>query len=120
LLGLEKHTPGARCFDFQLKRCRGACNGGEAPAAHGLRLIEALHGLRLESWSWTGPIGLREGATLHVVDGWRYLGSAREEGELADVLERGRPTFDMDIYKILVKAVKHLPVVPLAAPKAPA
>ncbi len=115
LLGLEKHTPGARCFDFQLKRCRGACNGGESTAAHGLRLIEALHGLKLESWSWTGAIGLREGTTLHVVDGWRFLGSARSEDELADVLERGRPAFDMDIYKILVKAVGHLPVVPLHA-----
>ena len=120
LLGLEKRTPGARCFDFQLKRCRGACNGGESPAAHGLRLIEALHGLRLESWRWTGPIGLREGTTLHVVDGWRYLGSACNEGELAEVLDRGRPAFDMDIYKILVKAVKHLPVMPLQALNVPA
>lgn len=113
LLGLEKHSPGARCFDFQLKRCRGACNGGESRAAHTLRLVEALHGLKLESWPWPGPIGLREGEELHVVDGWRYLGSARDEARLAEVLEGGRPAFDMDIYKILVKAAQRLPVVPL-------
>ena len=32
---------------------------------------------------------------------------------LADLLEAGRPAFDHDIYKILVKAVRRLPVVKL-------
>ena len=113
LLGLEKHPQGARCFDFQLKRCRGACHGGESPQAHALRLIEALHALKVEHWTWPGPIGLREGEVLHVVDGWRWLGTATDEATLADILEAGRPAFDLDIYKILVKAVKRLPVVSL-------
>ena len=113
LLGLEKHPQGARCFDFQLKRCRGACHGGESPQAHALRLIEALHALKVEHWTWPGPIGLREGEALHVVDGWRWLGTATDEATLADLLEAGRPAFDLDIYKILVKAVKRLPVVSL-------
>ena len=104
---------GARCFDFQLKRCRGACHGGESPQAHALRLIEALHALKVEHWTWPGPIGLREGEALHVVDGWRWLGTATDEATLADILEAGRPAFDLDIYKILVKAVKRLPVVSL-------
>ena len=113
LLGLEKHPQGARCFDFQLKRCRGACHGGESPQAHALRLIEALHALKVEHWTWPGPIGLREGEALHVVDGWRWLGTATDEATLADILDTGRPAFDLDIYKILVKAVKRLPVVRL-------
>ena len=113
LLGLEKHPQGARCFDFQLKRCRGACHGGESPQAHALRLIEALHALKVEHWTWPGPIGLREGEALHVVDGWRWLGTATDEATLADLLEAGRPAFDLDIYKILVKAVKRLGVVNL-------
>lgn len=113
LLGLEKHPQGARCFDFQLKRCRGACHGGESPQAHTLRLIEALHALKVEHWTWPGPIGLREGEALHVVDGWRWLGTATGEAALADLLEAGRPAFDLDIYKILVKAVKRLAVVRL-------
>ena len=113
LLGLEKHPQGARCFDFQLKRCRGACHGGESPQAHALRLIEALHALKVEHWTWPGPIGLREGEALHVVDGWRWLGTATDEATLADLLEAGRPAFDLDIYKILVKAVKRLAVVNL-------
>ncbi|HRO37712.1 exonuclease domain-containing protein [Thauera sp.] len=115
LLGLEKPPQGARCFDFQLKRCRGACHGGESPQAHALRLIEALHALKVEHWTWPGPIGLREGQSIHVVDGWRWLGTATatDEATLADILDTGRPAFDLDIYKILVRAVKRLPVVRL-------
>lgn len=113
LLGLDKPPQGTRCFDFQLKRCRGGCHGGESPQAHALRLIEALHALKVEHWSWSGPIGLREGEAIHVVDGWRWLGTATDEAMLADILEAGRPAFDLDIYKILVKAVKRLPVVKL-------
>lgn len=113
MLGLGKHPQGARCFDFQLKRCRGACHGGESPQAHALRLIEALHALKVEHWTWPGPIGLREGEAIHVVDGWRWLGTATDEGMLAELLENGRPAFDLDIYKILVKAVKRLPILQL-------
>lgn len=114
LLGLDKHQPGSRCFDFQLGRCRGACHGGEAPAAHALRLAEALQGLRVEHWPWAGAIGLREGPVVHVVEGWRYLGCAADEAALAELLAHGRPAFDLDIYRILLKAVKRLPLVALA------
>ena len=116
LLGLEKHAPGMRCFDFQLKRCHGACNGKEPAAAHEQRLLDALQGLKLESWPWPGPIALREGPELHLIDGWRYLGSTRNGIELTQLLERGRPAFDMDVYKILVKAARTLPVLVLPAP----
>ncbi|MFU2486390.1 exonuclease domain-containing protein [Thauera sp. WH-1] len=113
LLGLDKHPQGTRCFDFQLKRCRGACHGGESPQAHGLRLIEALHAMKVRHWPWPGAVGLREGEAIHVVDGWRWLGTATDEARLAELLESGRPAFDLDIYKILVKAVQRLPVVRL-------
>ncbi|EPZ16844.1 hypothetical protein M622_11105 [Thauera terpenica 58Eu] len=115
LLGLEKHAPRMRCFDFQLKRCHGACNGKEPAAAHEQRLLDALQGLKLESWPWPGPIALREGLELHLIDGWRYLGSTRNGIELTQLLERGRPAFDMDVYKILVKAARTLPVLVLPA-----
>ncbi|HRJ23250.1 MAG TPA: exonuclease domain-containing protein [Thauera sp.] len=113
LLGLDRHPQGARCFDFQLKRCHGACHGSESPQAHAQRLIDALHALKVEHWAWPGPIGLREGEATHVIDGWRWLGTATDEATLARLLEAGRPAFDLDIYKILVKAVKRLSVVKL-------
>ncbi len=105
LLGLERRVPGERCFAFQLKRCRGACGGHESAQAHALRLIEALHALKVECWPHDGPIGIREGGAMHVVDAWRYLGAAQDDASLEEILSSGRPHFDLDIYRILVKAL---------------
>ncbi len=114
LLGLEKHVPGQRCFSYQLKKCRGACHGAESPQAHGLRLIEALHALKVQAWPYDGPVGIREGEDLHVVDAWCYLGAARDDERLAELLRVGRPAFDLDIYKLLAKALaRRQAVVPL-------
>ena len=97
------------CFNKTAPRSNGdAALSWKDPA-----LIEALHALKVEHWTWPGPIGLREGEAIHVVDGWRWLGTATDEATLADLLEAGRPAFDLDIYKILVKAVKRLAVVNL-------
>ncbi|MBB5273128.1 3'-5' exonuclease family protein [Quisquiliibacterium transsilvanicum] len=116
LLGLEKLPPGRRCFARQLGRCRGACCGDEPRQAHGLRLLEALRGLEVQAWPHEGPVALREGATLHVLDGWRYLGAARDEEQAAALLRSGRPAFDLDIHRILRKAMERLgPPIPLDA-----
>ena len=57
-IGLEKGR--GPCFAYQLQRCRGVCVGKEAPAQHDLRLIEALAELKLQSWPFSGRIGVRE------------------------------------------------------------
>ncbi len=107
LLGLEPARKiGAACFSHQLKRCRGACCGKESLRAHNLRLIEALQSLRLAQWPYKGAIGLRERAgersEVHLFERWCYFGTARTEAEIYEKLElRGRPVFDLDIYKIL-------------------
>lgn len=116
LLGLEKREMPGRCFNFQLKRCKGACDGHEARLAHDLRLMEALSALKVESWPYPGPVGLREGDVIHVIDGWRYLGCARDEAELVGCLGAGRPAFDLDLYKLLVKAVRGADVLRLSRP----
>ena len=50
LLGLEKPR---RCALLRLpvEALPGACHGGESPG-HALRLIEALHALKVEHWTW--------------------------------------------------------------------
>jgi DNA polymerase-3 subunit epsilon len=107
LLGLEPaRKSGAACFSHQLKRCRGACCGKESTAAHNLRLMQALQSLRLAQWPYKGAIGLRErsGETseVHLFERWCFLGTAHTEAEIYEKLEvRGRPVFDLDIYKIL-------------------
>lgn len=108
LLGLEKVKPGRPCFGFQLKKCRGGCCGEESLAQHHLRLFTALSAMKVKAWPFSGPAGLREGDDLLVIDNWAFLGVARNEQDLAEVLEQGRPQFDRDSYRILVKLVHQM------------
>lgn len=108
IIGLEKVKAGNPCFARQLKRCRGACVGEESLALHSLRLMEALSKLRIHAWPFTGPAYLKENADLIVIDNWAYLGTAKTEDELWQLLDSPKPQFDKDSYRILQKAVKSL------------
>ncbi|MBC7413951.1 MAG: 3'-5' exoribonuclease [Herminiimonas sp.] len=103
LLGLEKIKPGKPCFAHQVKRCIGACVGVETLAEHAGRTRAALASWRLAPWPHAAAIGIREGAGLHVVHRWRYLGSvAADDMDGACLLAAGPvPTFDRDVYQIL-------------------
>lgn len=91
------------CFAYQLKRCRGACVGIEKALVFNWRLKEAMASWHLKTWPYRGPIGIREDQDIHVLDRWRYLGSAANESEIEELLLAGEPEFDLDIYKILKK-----------------
>lgn len=116
LLGLEKTTPGKPCFGYQIKRCKGACVGSEPYAKHTMRLVGALTRLKLVTWPLNGPAIIREGEEAHLIDGWRYLGTARSDEELNALLAADRPQFDRDTYKILVKYVAKMMPLALARP----
>ena len=120
-LGWEKR--GGPCFARQLKRCRGACVGEESPEQHHLRLATALAPYRIGDWPWRGPVGVRERhpdgerEEIHVIDRWRYIGTARDEDELAALAGSSRlPPFDPDVLKLLVRWFSSHPrsVKPLA------
>ncbi len=113
LLGLEKAQPRSACFGFQLKQCRGACIGKEPVGHHQARLMMALARHKLPVWPYQQPIGLREGDTVHIIDAWCYLGAAQREDEIFDILDSGQPIFDLDVYKILQKAMRTLDLVKL-------
>ena len=115
LLGLEKTSPGKPCFAHQLKKCKGACVGLEAPLQHAARLQLAMHKLKLASWPYPGAIGIREGDELHIVDHWCYIGTAKNDEDIAELLTAGKPAFDRDSYQILIKSLKKAKVVNLAA-----
>jgi DNA polymerase III subunit epsilon len=81
----------------------------------------------LAVWSGmhSGPLGIlerdrqRDAAEIHVVDRWCYLGTARCEAELGELLEARRaPRFDYDQYKILARHLgkKGVRTMKLAAP----
>jgi DNA polymerase-3 subunit epsilon len=103
LLGLEKGKPGRGCFASQVGKCHGACAGKESLAAHDERIRTALAPWRLQPWPYAGAVGLREGDTMHVVNGWAYLGTGRAQPDIEALLAKEPRRFDRDVYDILQK-----------------
>lgn len=108
LLGLEKRTPGQACAGFQARRCKGACVGKEPASRHTLRLVGALARLKLVSWPFAGMALIREGDEAHLIDAWRYLGTATSDEEIATLVAAGRPGLDRDTYKLLARHVARM------------
>jgi len=106
LLGLEKRIEGKSCFGYQIKQCGGACIGQTPITLHNLQLKTALELFKVQVWPYEGPVAIKEGEQMHVVDRWCYLGSAINESELEELMHMGDPEFDLDIYKILKKAIQ--------------
>ncbi|MBO6850718.1 MAG: GIY-YIG nuclease family protein [Marinobacter sp.] len=111
LLGLEPEHEGP-CFQRTLGRCKGACEGHEDVVRYNLRVQIAFHALRLNTWPWKGPVGVVErnafsGDTdILVVYNWMHVATVHREDELHDLTLRGQAvTFDLDSYKLLVKAL---------------
>jgi DNA polymerase-3 subunit epsilon len=108
VLGLEATEPGRPCSALPLQQCKGACVGKETPGMHSARLMAALARLKMQAWPYPGAVGLVERddflevEEVHVVDGWRYLGTAKCDADIPALLETRRSaTFDMDTYKLL-------------------
>jgi len=108
LLGLE--NAGGSCANHGVGRCRGACVGLESKQQHAVRLAAALARLRLRRWPYPGAIAVRERdesrahCELHVLDRWRYLGTAQSETELHEVAACARSAaFDFDTYTMLAR-----------------
>lgn len=112
VLGLEK-TSGA-CFNYQIKKCRGACVGEESLNLHEARLNNALTSLKIRSWPYPGAVGVKELSAsgdrieIHVLDNWRHLGTADSEESLREILaQRATLPFDLDSYKILTRFLEN-------------
>lgn len=105
LLGLEKRIEAKPCFGYQVKQCGGACIGESSIETHNLQLKTALELFQVQVWPYPGPIAIKEAGHMHVVDRWRYLGTAINEEELYELADSGESEFDLDIYKILKKAL---------------
>ncbi|WP_291830249.1 exonuclease domain-containing protein [Marinobacter sp.] len=110
-LGLEPARPGP-CFQRSLGRCKGACEGAEDTTRYNLRMQIAFHALRLKTWPWPGAVGLVEenpdtGRTdILVIWNWIHIATVHNEQELQDFQPGPEPvTFDLDSYKLLVKAL---------------
>ena len=105
LLGLEKRVEGKSCFGYQVKQCGGACLNLTPIALHNLQLKTALDFFKVQAWPYSGPIAIKEGAEMIVIDKWCFLGTAINQDELYELAESGEAEFDLDIYKIVKKAL---------------
>ena len=112
LLDLEPAEQAGPCFQRSLGRCKGACEGSEDITRYNLRVQIAFHSLRLKTWPWAGPVGVVEKNTstgrtdILVIYNWMHVATLHSEQELEDLSLRGTAvTFDMDSYKLVVKAL---------------
>jgi DNA polymerase-3 subunit epsilon len=121
-LGLERRQ--GPCFSRQLRRCHGVCDGAEPVEVHDARLRAALARLAIPRWPFAGAALIREAADdgervdVHVVRDWSWLGTARDEAELAMLLDAPpRAAFDLDITRLLLRTFAKAPrrFLPVAA-----
>lgn len=105
LLGLEKRIEGKSCFGYQVKQCSGACLNLSPVALHNLQLKTAMELFRVQVWPYPGAIAIKEGGEMIVVDKWCYLGTAINQDELYELAQSGEAEFDLDIYKLVKKAL---------------
>lgn len=124
-LGLGETAKGLPCVAYKQKSCRGACIGKEAVSLHSVRTMAALAKFKLKPWPYRGPIALVERdefgtrEDFHIVDRWRYVGTANNEDEFARYLESaGSREFDPDVYRLVNKFLQagKVRVLPLPAP----
>ncbi|HKB83657.1 MAG TPA: exonuclease domain-containing protein [Burkholderiales bacterium] len=115
-IGTGLQTGPGPCLGYRLKRCHGLCVGRQSTVAHSMRMMQALHALRLRDWPHPGPIGIREhdpmtGRTeIHVLDRWRHLGTADADTDPHDILQTRRDApFEAGIYRILLQYFKSIP-----------
>ena len=121
-LGFDVKKNGA-CLRHQVGRCAGVCNGKESIHVHHGRVATALAGLKMPPWPHRGPLGVvendrsRDATEVHVLDRWCYIGTARDDAEVAELLESEAPRFDYDQFRILSRHLgkRGVRVVPLAA-----
>jgi DNA polymerase-3 subunit epsilon len=105
LLGLEKRVEGKSCFGYQVKQCGGACINLTPITLHNLQLKTALELFKVQLWPYSGPIAIKDGGEMIVIDKWCYLGTAINHEELSELKSDGDTEFDLDIYKIIKKAL---------------
>jgi len=105
LLGLEKRVEGKSCFGYQVKQCGGACINLTPITLHNLQLKTALELFKVQIWPYSGSIAIKDGGEMIVIDKWCYLGTAINHEELSELKSDGDTEFDLDIYKIIKKAL---------------
>jgi DNA polymerase-3 subunit epsilon len=107
ILGIRE-TPAASCTGCAANE-RSNCGFKTARIRQFTKAVVALAPLRVMKWPYDGPIGVRERSDLHIIDNWRYLGTAQSESEIHQVLEMRRADFDEATFAFIAKTLSRLP-----------
>jgi DNA polymerase III subunit epsilon len=105
LLGLEKTK--RACFQSQLGKCDGACEGDETAASYNERFDAAFERQRIAAWPYQGAVLISEqhpsveGTTGYVIDQWCLVARLREFEDGSRESTEEAQTFDLDRYKII-------------------
>jgi DNA polymerase-3 subunit epsilon len=108
LLGIAE-GPAPACRACAVEAGGSICGQGPARLNHLTRAFSALRDLRLPAWPYPGPIGIRERSDLHIIDRWRYLGTARNEADIHAALETRTVDFDVKMFRLLARTLGTLP-----------
>lgn len=113
VLGLEK-TRGS-CFNYQIKRCSGACVGESSIDEHNKKLLTAFANNVILAWPFAGPAVIMEEGEFdelnqdyalrrhyHVIDQWAHLGSTSNIDQITTIVERpDNVMFDRETYRFI-------------------
>ena len=94
---LTKKAAKGACFQYHLKRCRGACCNKEPAELYNLRLISALDDYKLQSYDYDAPVLLDDEVSML---NWNVVGFKSINYRLED------DAFNYDIYQVLKKYMK--------------
>lgn len=103
LCGLDSSKQ--HCFQYQLKRCQGACMEEESSLLYNKKVLSAISPLAIQHWPFKGRIAISEKhgelAEWHIIDRWIYHSSIPELSQANNlVLENAK--FDIDYYRIIL------------------
>ena len=114
-IGLEGRrkaaSDGAPCFNYQLRRCNGACVGQEPRDEHTARVKELLRRRLLPQWPHAGSIALVERNAerfqeqWHVFDQWCWLGTVKSLNAAFDLAQSAPRVFEADAAHLAVQAL---------------
>jgi DNA polymerase-3 subunit epsilon len=76
---------------------------------HLAKAAMALRPWHIAQWPYAGPIVVRERSDLHVLDDWRYVGTAHGEHEIHQLMQTRAQYFDRDTFAFLAKTLRRLP-----------
>ncbi len=102
---------GAPCFNYQLRRCHGACVGKEARDEHTARVKGLMLTSLLPGWPHENAIALVERNAerfqeqWHVFDRWCWLGTVKSLSAAHDLAREAPRVFEADAARLAVQAL---------------